>query len=459
MHPSRAALLACLGAGFATLLDASVIAFTAPAVRDSLGLDTGQVQWFLASFSLTFGLGLAPAGRLGDAYGRRTLFTIGLLVFVTGAIVSGLAFDGAVLVGGRLLQGFGAGVISAQVLGVMQDVFTGQDRLRALAAYTSAGAAAGIVGPLLAGGLFALLDPALAWRLVLLAPAPFAVVTIVLALRGLPRDGGRRARVSLDLPGIALLGALVVVVTIPVIDPGIPPAGAVAIVVASVLLLVALVVWERATTARGRLALFAPALIRSRGFVLGNVAALLWFGSVLATGTVTAVHFLDSHGIGALTVALALVPAAAGRIVASQQGARLFARSGPIVVPIGLAVHATCIATMWLATFLVDGVALFVTVCLVQIPAGMASGIVEPALRAVTLGHAPPGFNGVAASFLQLTQRLSATFFVALTTGILLAGAASPTAALGWALLVCALAAACAALTATDRSVRGAPGR
>lgn len=417
---SSAALWCCLGAGFATLLDATVVAYTAPAVTETLGASTAGVQWFLASYSLTFGLGLVPAGRLGDAYGRRGLFVAGLVVFLLGAVASAVAPSVWMLVAGRLAQGVGAGFISAQVLGIIQDLFHGPARLRAFGAYTAAGALAAIAGPLLAGALLWLLPADSAWRLVLLLPAPFTLATIWLGLLALPRAPRERRTVDLDIPGIVLLGGLVVIVTLPVIDPGMPAPAVVVIVAMTALLAAVLVVWERRYARRGRLPLFAPPLMRSAGFVTGNVVALLWFGSVLAAATVVTVYFLQAHRIPALVVAAALIPNSLARMLASRASPRLFARLGPRLVTGGLALEAAGLALIVAATFVWDAWPLFAAVMVVQVVLGASGGLIEPPLRAVTLGFSPAGLNGVAASFLQLTQRLSATFFVALATGILL---------------------------------------
>ena len=350
---TRLALACCLGAGFATLLDSVVLSFAVPSMTETLGASTAQVQWLLASYSLTFGLGLVPGGRLGDAFGRRGLFVAGLAVFIVGGCTAAGATGVWWVVAGRVIQGFGAGLISAQVLGVIQDLFAGPRRVRALAAYTSAGAAAALVGPLAAAALLTWLPEEWAWRAVLLLNLPFALATLVLALRHLPAATRHGTRLDLDLPGVVLLGALAVLVTLPVIDPGAHALALVAIAVAVPALVALLVGWERRYSRRGKVPLVAPALVRQPGFLVGNGVALLWFGSVIAHGTVLTLYLIQGTGIPSLAVAQLL----------------------------------------------------------------------EPPLRAVTLGFAPAGFHGVAASFLQLTQRLSATFCVAVASGLLFWGA------------------------------------
>ncbi|UGT41757.1 MFS transporter [Nocardia yamanashiensis] len=458
VYDERATLLSCYAAGFATLLDGAVIAFAAPAAQSALALPDSGVQWFLASFSLTFGLGLAPAGRLGDAYGRRGLFIAGLALFLIGGVGSAVATGAWTVIGGRLVQGFGAGMISAQVLAVIQDAFTGPARLRALAGYTAAGASAAIAGPLLAGGVLWLLPSEIAWRIILLLPIPFTVAAIVLGVRGLPGAPRTRRAVDLDLPGIAALGLLVVIVTIPVIDPGLPAVAIAAILAASALLVTGLIGWERRYARHGRLPLFAPQLMRSRGYVIGNAVAALWFGSVLAFVTIKTIYFLQVCDIPALALAVALIPSALARIVAARWGQRLFVTHGPALVTYGLVAQTVCLAASAAATLRWDGWALFVVISALQIISGLSGGVVEPPLRAVTLAFSPPALHGVAASFLQLTQRLSATFCIALTTGVLLAfGPSASAASLRWALLLCGAAAALATALSFARYFRAGP--
>lgn len=442
---SRAALWACLAAGFATLFDATAITYTVPAVSSTLGGGTPGVQWLLASFSLTFGLGLVPGGRLGDAYGRRVLFAVGLGVFLLGGVLAVVSPGIGVLIVARLVQGLGAGVISAQVLGAIQDLFLGAARLRALGAYTAVGALAGLLGPLASAVALGSTPAAVAWRVVLFLPLPFALLAQWLGWRGLPRGSRSHARVSLDLPAIGLLGGIVLAVTLPVIEPGLPAPAIVGLVAGCGVAVAVLALWERRYAAQARVPLFAPALIRSRGFVAGNVVAMTWFGATLALGSVATVYFLQRPDLSALTIALVFAPGALARLVVSLYSQRIFARLGQGTVPLGLALQVSLIAGLAIAAPLAPDGTLFVLMAIAQVGLGVSGGLVEPPMRVMTLSFAPPGLHGVAASFLQLTQRLAATYLVALATGILLgaAGVGSPS-SLSAALLACAVASAVA---------------
>lgn len=454
------ALWACLAAGFATLFDATVITYAAPAVSASLGGSTAGVQWLLASFSLTFGLGLIPSGRLGDVYGRRVLFLVGLGIFLVGGIAAVIAPTITVLVGARFVQGLGAGVISAQVLGAIQDLFTGASRLRALAAYTAVGGLAGVLGPVLAAALLGAAPADVAWRLVLVTPLPLVLVALVLGWRGMPGPTVARTatRVWLDLPGIVLLCLVVVALTLPVVEPGLSGLAGLLVAGAAVVLAVVLVVWERGYARRGRLPLFAPALVRSRGFVIGNVVALLWFGSGMAAGSAVTLYFLQSPALSALAIALVFAPGALARLGGSLSSLRVVRRIGPFAtVVLGLGLQAALFAGLALAAPLLPGGILFAVAAAAQIGLGIGGGLVEPVVRATTLSFAPAELHGVAASFLQLTQRLAATFLVALATGILLTATGVSTAAtLQAALATCALGSLIALAAAADPAFRRA---
>ena len=265
-------------------------------------------------------------------------------------------------------------------------------------------------------------------------------------------------RVWLDLPGIVLLCLVVVALTLPVVEPGLSGLTGLAVTGGAVLLAAVLIVWERNYARRGRLPLFAPQLVRSRGFVIGNVVALLWFGSGMAAGSAVTLYFLQSPALSALAIALVFAPGALARLGGSLFSLRVVRRIGPsATVGLGLGLQAVLFAGLAIAAPLLPDGTLFAVAAAAQIGLGIGGGLVEPVVRATTLSFAPADLHGVAASFLQLTQRLSATFLVALVTGILLTSAGVSTAAtLQAALATCALGSLIALAASVDPGYRRA---
>ncbi|MFK0002408.1 MFS transporter [Paenarthrobacter sp. NPDC090522] len=419
-NAKRSALWLCLGAGFITLLDQSVFVLAVPAMSASLRADPGSVQWILAGYSLAFGVALVPAGRLGDVLGRRTLFILGIAVFGASSLLGGLATDPSLVVVARLLQGLGAGTLNPQVLGLLQDIYTGHDRAKALGAYAAAGGSAAVCGPLIGGLVLSLGDPGIAWRILFLANVPLVLILVPFAFALLPRMAVRaeRSKTSIDIVGALLLGGVVVASLIPTIY------GAGTVAVTSLAFgagaLLAFAVWEIGYHRRGRTPLLSAGLATSKGYALGTVVALCQFGVGAGMAAVTAFYFLSGTGMAPLAAAAILAPQAAGMLLASSFSWRFVARygRGGIVVAV-----AGSLATLIAKDFFVqrfDGGTAALAVAAVGLLQGVATGLVVAPNQTLTLGHAPAGAAGVAAGFYQLSQRFAAALCSAAAAGMFL---------------------------------------
>ncbi|MEU6699709.1 MFS transporter [Pseudonocardia sp. NPDC046786] len=419
---NRLVLAVCLATGFTTLLDQAALTVAVPALRSDLGADTAQVQWILAAYSLTFGLALVPAGRLGDAHGRHRLLVGGLALFSSASLLGACASDPWMLVAARLLQGLGAGTANPQVLGLIQDRFEGTGRTRALGAYATVAALSSVLAPLVGGGLLAIAGPETGWRLVVAVNVPFGLATCLVAAlrlgRGHPvRDG----RADLDLVGVALLTLLTLCVLLPVVGAGPPLAWS----AAGVAVLVTLVRWERRVARRGGTPVLLPALLRSRGFVLGTLVAMCWFGSSLGSTVVITLALQDGLGLSPLAAGLCTVPAAIGMGLVSWLGWRVVTRWGRPSVTVALAsLLLVELGTLGAVLTLPDA-ALPWTLAGSQLLVGAAGGLVTAPNQGLSLALAPAGARGLAAGFFQVSQRISATLCLAAGTGLfVVAGAA-----------------------------------
>src|SRR3954453_15383059 len=208
-----------LVAGFMTLLDVSIVNVALPSIRDDLHLSSGELQWILSGYALTFGLLLVPSGRYGDARGRRNVFIAGLAGFTLASAAAGLATGPLFLIIARLVQGASGGVLFPQVSGLIQQLFEPRGRGRP---FGLLGATIGIstaVGPLLGGLLIQAFGAEEGWRWIFYINVPIGVVAILLGWRWLP--AGTRAdrkRESLDPTGVVLLGAGVLLLLLPLVQ-------------------------------------------------------------------------------------------------------------------------------------------------------------------------------------------------------------------------------------------------
>ncbi|MET8766817.1 MFS transporter [Streptomyces sp. NPDC004658] len=397
-----------MAAGATTLLDQAVLTIAVPSMRQSLGATGADVQWIVAGYSLAFGLALVPGGSLGDLYGRKHLFMTGMAVFLLAGLTAATAAGPGTVIGARLAQGAAAGLVNAQVIGTIQDVFHGQSRGRALGRYAVTGGVATALGPPLGGALVAGLGAEQGWRCCLLLSAPGAVLTLVLAGRRLPppRRTARNAR--LDVLGLSLLCGCALTLMVPFIRT--PDSGGQALLWGTLVcaLASALAVQQRRRVRRGRQPLVHPALTSSKPYMLGTAVAMAQFGSSLAAFLVLTVFLQDGLGLSALLTAVITLPGAVGMGVSSALAWRLVRRIGPRTVTVGLALGIGASLTGAAVALWVPTAVLPMALAGTQLLSGVAGGVTVSPNQAQVLEHAPPQAAGVGGGILQMAQRIAA---------------------------------------------------
>ncbi|NGO74267.1 MFS transporter [Streptomyces sp. YC504] len=413
----RRVLAVCLAAGFTSLLDQSVLNIAVPALRDSLSADASQLQWIVAGYSLAFGVALVPGGRLGDVHGRKPFFLAGMALFAVAGVLSSCAQDAWLVVAARLVQGLGAGLVNAQVIGTIQDVFTGAARARALGMYAVTAGLATALGPPVGGALIAAAGAEPGWRLAVLLNVPFALATLVAAGRFLPRPRPGNGEAGLDLPGVALFAGLTVLIMLPFIRS----TGYLAYGAGAAALATALVLQQRGRARSGRRPLVHPALTRSAPYALGTTVAMTQFGASLAGGMVLAVFLQGELGLSAMTAALVMLPQALGMGATSAFAWRVVRRYGEHrVITSGLALSALALLSGGLATLYVPAGPLPWVLAVCQLCAGAATGFTVAPTQAQVLRHAPAQAAGVAGGLLQMSQRMAAAVCISAVSGLYL---------------------------------------
>src|SRR3954467_13381459 len=192
--PGLGALLVLLAGTFITTLDFFIVNVAIPATQKDLNAGPAAIQFVVAGFGLALPAGLITGGRLGDLYGRRRMFVLGLGLFTVASLACGLAPAAGFLVGARVAQGAAAALLTPQVLAIINTVYTGEYRARAFNAYGLAMGFGGVFGQLI-GGLLIKADVAgLGWRAVFLINVPVGIAAVPAALRLVPesRAGGGR---------------------------------------------------------------------------------------------------------------------------------------------------------------------------------------------------------------------------------------------------------------------------
>jgi EmrB/QacA subfamily drug resistance transporter len=421
------ALVVCLVAGFMTLLDVSIVNVALPSMQKGLGASSAELSWVVSGYALTFGLVLVSSGRLGDDRGRKKMFLIALALFTITSAVAGLSVDPAMLVVARLLQGAAGGMMNPQIIGVIQQLFSGRERGRAFGLF---GAAIGIstaVGPLTGGLLLQWGGDLEGWRYVFYVNVPIGVVAFLLGLRLLPRDSSvsKGQRRPLDLVGAVLLGAAVVALMLPLVLSEQNPSGAPWwLIGVAVLLLLLFVAWERrARRAHGH-PLVNFRLLRTRSYALGTTLGLVYFAGFTSIFFVLTLFLQQGRGFTPLEAGLALTPFALGSAVSSALGGRWVSRFGKPQVVLGLLAVAVGLVVTDVVLRLDPG-SVGWAIAAPLLVAGIGSGFVIAPNQTLALEEVPPREGGTAAGVLQTGQRVGsaigisavgAVFFGSLTS-------------------------------------------
>ncbi|GAA1823385.1 MFS transporter [Planosporangium flavigriseum] len=404
----------CLVAAFMTLLDVSIVNVAIPSIRTSLHATTSDVQWVLSGYALMFGLALVPAGRYGDARGRRNVFIAGLALFTLSSAAAGLAQNATWLVVARLVQGFSAGILNPQVVGLVQVLFPPAERGRPFGLLGATIGVSTAIGPLLGGALIQLAGAHEGWRWVFYVNIPIGAAAIVLGWRLIPaRPPERRRRESLDPLGVVLLGTGVVLILLPLVQEQEWPGRAKwLLLVAGAAVLAAFVGWERHHERRAEPVVDLD-LFRQRSYALGALIGLLYFAGFTAIFFIYTLYLQNGLGYSALLAGLAITPFALGSAGAAALGGRLVNRLGRPLVAAGLALVAIGLAGTALAVRFFPGHAAPLAAAAPLLVAGLGSGLVITPNQTITLSEVPPRGGGSAGGMIQTGQRIGAAIGIA----------------------------------------------
>jgi EmrB/QacA subfamily drug resistance transporter len=413
------ALWVTLTAGFMSLLDVSIVAVALPSLREGLGASPAAVQWVVSGYALTFGLALVPAGRLGDAYGRRRLFLVALTAFVACSAAAGAAPSVGLLVAARLAQGLAAGTLAPQNSALIQQLFRGEERGRAFGIF---GATVGIstaAGPVLGGLILALAGGPGGWRWIFFVNVPIGIVALVLAARLLPR-GTSRIRGHVDVLGVALLGGGVLSVMLPLVEA---ESGGLRrlwwLFAVGAALIVAFVRWERRVMSRGGDPLLDLRLLtQTPGYATGAALGTVYFVGFSGIWLVFALFFQTGLGWTPLQSGLAVTPFSLGSAVSAVFGGRLVERLGRRLTVVGLVGVLLGIGAAALVLRLVPPGAVGWAVAPALLFGGLGGGLVISPNITMTLREVPVEMAGSAGGALQTGQRFGAAIGTATLPGL-----------------------------------------
>lgn len=420
-----AGLVALLVAEAMNLLDATIVQVASPTVHAEFGGSAANVQWFSAAYTLPFALLLITGGRLGDAFGRKRMFLLGVSVFTLASVACAFAPSAGLLIASRVGQGAAAAAIIPQTFGLIRAMFVGAELSRALGFIGPVMGLAAICGPVLGAAVTQADLAGLSWRAAFLINVPLAVAVLIVGTT-LAEDAAEH-RPRLDLPGTLLAVVGTALVTYPLIEGQAWgwPGWTWLLIAAGLAVLGAFALVQRAAAQRGAATLIETTLFTGRAFPAALATSTLFFAVMNGLMLVIVLHLQIGLGRDVLSAGLTLLPWSAGSAVASlTAGTCLVPRFGSRVVMFtGLAVLATGLAaTIAAYAFTPVGSAALLAALAVS---GLGLGLFTVPFFTAALSQVSPRETGSAAGLLNAVQQLGATLGVAALGTVFLHGLSS----------------------------------
>ena len=293
-------------AQFVVVLDFSIVQIALPTMRTELGISLADSQWIVSAYGLTFAGLLLLSGRMSDLYGRRKLFSIGLVVFALSSLAGGFAPSEIVLIGARAVQGVGAAIASATGLSLIVVSFSeGPDRNRALSVFSAVSSAAFAAGVILGGVLTA----SLGWRSIFFINVPIGIVAALLTPRFIAESRGQSTNRHLDIPGavsVTIGLSLLVYALTQAASTSLLSTETVLFLAFSAVVLAGFLVIE----SRSKAPLMPLGFLRRGTVFTANAIAILTISDMSAMIFLLTIYFQQIRGYSPLSAGIAFLPTA-----------------------------------------------------------------------------------------------------------------------------------------------------
>ncbi len=411
----RAILAIVLIADILDLMDSTITNIAAPSIVRDIGGGQSLIKWLGASYALAIGVLLVVGGRLGDRYGKRRLFLIGITGFTAASALCGLSVDPTMIIIGRLIQGSFGALLIPQGISILMATFSRDQLPRAISAFGPLMGVAAVIGPIVAGFIITADIAGLNWRPVFLINIVLGITGVVAAAKLLPRDRPI-SQEPIDVIGSGLLGAMMLTLIFGLIQGSTNgwTALPIASLVAGTTLFVAFAFRQR----MARNPLIQPSLLANQGFTAGLLVGLGFFASVSGLAYVISLFFQLMLHLTPSQAAIGLSPLAIGIIGAAIVCRPLLTTLGRKLVAIGLMVTLVGALGLW-TTIIVRGleVSPWLTAPSILV-LGFGMGACFSSIYEVALGNIEHHEAGSASGSLSAVQQLATAIGSAVVTTI-----------------------------------------
>ncbi len=415
-----AALVVLLTGAFLSPLDFFIVNVALPSIAGELHAGEGQVQLVISAYAVAYAVCLITGGRLGDLFGRKRVFMLGLVGFAASSALCGLAWSPASLITGRMIQGLAAAALAPQALASIHALFPAHERGRALGIYGVMLGLSAAAGQLLGGVLVAADLFGLGWRVIFLINLPVSLAAFVAGLV-LLRDSRDARRPRLDWGGVALSAVALTCFVLPLIEGRLRgwPWWTLAMLLASPLLGWLFVTYERRLSRVGGEPLVAIETFRNSG-VLRALGAILTLYLLSALFLTLAIYLQDGLGFTPLQSGLEIVPFSLGFLAASTYSAWIGRVAGRAASSLGFVLSAAGLAGLaaLVAASAAPAPPSAVPLALALTVIGAGMGVSIPTMMRVVVERVEPHRAGLVGGLVNSALQVSGAVGVAALGGL-----------------------------------------
>jgi EmrB/QacA subfamily drug resistance transporter len=415
-------LAVTLIAAFLGTLDFFIINVALPAIKTDLHATFAHTQLVIAGYGLAYAVCLITGGRLGDIYGRKRLFLLGVAGFTLASVLCGIAPSADLLVAARVLQGVAGSMLFPQVLSLIQVMFPPRERGRAFAAFGLVQGAASFSGIVLGGYLVEANLLGLGWRPIFLVNLPVGLLTLAAAWMLVPESRSPKAR-GLDLGGVAILSVALLLLIGPIVEGREKgwPWWAFACLAAAGPMLALFIRYEQRVLAVGGSPLVELSLFGNRAFAVGLLTSLAFCCGLSAFFLTVTLFLQDGLGLNPKAASMAFAPFSVGYFLASVVAVRMGPRLGNRFIHVGTAIMAIAMLGV-IALVQTLGQSVTVTELMpVLLIYGVGQGLSFPTLIGLALSRIPPHDAGSASGVLSTVQQIAFSMGIALIGSVFVA--------------------------------------
>jgi EmrB/QacA subfamily drug resistance transporter len=412
----RLTLAACILGSTIVFIDSSVVTVALPAMERDLGGGLALQQWVADAYLLTLGSLILIGGSLGDLFGQRRIFVIGVIAFAVTSVLCAVAWDEGSLIAARAAQGVAGALLTPASLATISVLFEGEERGAAIGSWTAWTGIAFLIGPLVGGWLVS----AVSWRGIFLINVPVAIATLALIAIAIPpiaaKPNARVDAVGGVLCALGLAGPVYALIEAP--TRGFSDPLILAMLFGGIVVFGLFLLWE----ARSSNPMLPLRLFRRRNFSFANVETFTVYGALATQGFFLTLFLQQIAGYSALQAGATSVPVTVVMFLLSPRVGRLSMRFGPRLF-MGIGPIVCALATLWIRS-LEPGFSYWASLLPAQLVFAVGLSMIVAPLTATVLADAGPGDAGIASGVNNAIARVASLLAIAVV-GAAIAGAAN----------------------------------